>query len=162
MNSYRSIRKTDCSENQWKVATLALMVLIVLLTKISPSIDRYFHTNLSEEDYVTNQQCVHSGEIGWCHGPFNCGSYPDLRIFRLRLNKLLLESNEKAIADRGYRDGVCVTPDKNPKNEELNRIRARGETANGRLTSFLFFRIVFDTTIQRMELASTQFCLCFN
>ena len=80
--------------------------------------------------------CIHSGEIVWCHGPFKCGSYPDLRIFRLRLKNLLIESNEKAIADRGYRDEVCVTPDSNPRNEQLSRIRARGEAANGRLKNF--------------------------
>ena len=29
--------------------------------------------------------CIHSGEIVWCHAPFKCGSYPDLRIFRLKV-----------------------------------------------------------------------------
>ena len=59
--------------------------------------------------------CVHSDEIVWCHGPISCGNYAYLSIFRLRLKKLLLNSNEKAIADSGYRDEVCITPDTNPE-----------------------------------------------
>lgn len=42
---------------------------------------------------------VNGGNIFWAYGPFPCGPFIDLRIFRLNLRKMLL-SNEKMIADQ--------------------------------------------------------------
>ena len=80
--------------------------------------------------------CATTGEIVWVHGPFPCGSFPDLRIFRLALKGLLQATNEKAIADRGYRDETCITPDSGSNIPVLNRIRAKGETVNRCLKTF--------------------------
>ncbi len=57
--------------------------------------------------------------------------------------KLLQITNEKAVADRGYRDSQRVTPDSHDGVDILNRIRARGETANGRLKNFFVLRNCF-------------------
>ncbi|KAG7361130.1 hypothetical protein IV203_036230 [Nitzschia inconspicua] len=35
--------------------------------------------------------CINTGDIVWFHGPFPCGSHPDLKIFRLGLKKHLLQ-----------------------------------------------------------------------
>ena len=46
--------------------------------------------------------CCKTGKMLWVHCPFPCGLFPDL-IFRLAL-KVVASTNEKAIADTGYRD----------------------------------------------------------
>ena len=80
---------------------------------------------------------ISSGNIVWVNGPFPCGSNTDLMIFRSRLKSSLL-SNEKCIADRGYSDEKCITP-----NNEISAIseitatlRARHETVNRRIKQF--------------------------
>jgi hypothetical protein len=83
--------------------------------------------------------CINSGDIVWFHGPFPCGSFPDLQIFRLGL-KSRLRIGEKVVADRGYRgDPKCTNPDQARSDEhgrEMARVRARHETINGRFTDF--------------------------
>ena len=80
-----------------------------------------------------------SGDVVWIHGPFPCGSWPDINIFRNAL-KNELGDGEKVEADLGYRgepDFVSV-PD---CNSFLNRVgrrqkalaRSRHETLNKRL-----------------------------
>jgi hypothetical protein len=55
--------------------------------------------------------CIQTGKIVAYNGPFECGSWPDLQIFRSKL-KCNLGPGEKVVADRGYRgdDRIC-TPD---------------------------------------------------
>ena len=84
--------------------------------------------------------CIETGEIVWACGPFPCGSYPDVKIFRAFLKNLLDRSNEKAIADGGYRDPTCILP---PGNGVHKRVRARHEAMNGRLTNFFVLRHTF-------------------
>ena len=79
---------------------------------------------------------IYSGKFVWAHGPFPCGSHSDLVIFRSGLKKLLQNANEKAIADKGYRDSHCIIPGMSSNESFTSRIRARHESANGRLKSF--------------------------
>ena len=46
---------------------------------------------------------IASGEIVWTHGPFPCGSFPDLKIFRMGM-KSALTRGERVVADAGYID----------------------------------------------------------
>ena len=81
--------------------------------------------------------CIQTGDIVWVHGPFPCGSWPDLKIFRSSL-KYRLGPGEMVEADAGYpgeprtvrvpRTYVSTT-DRLAK----ERARARHETVNKRL-----------------------------
>ena len=107
--------------------------------------------------------CATTGEVVWVHGPFQYGSFPDLRIFRLARKCLLQATNEKAIADRGYRDEMCITPDSGSNNAVLNRIRAKGETVNSHFKNvFSFFPIVLDTILPNIAYVSMLSSLFFN
>jgi len=81
--------------------------------------------------------CISTGHIVWAHGPFPCGTYPDLRVFRLRMKGKLLP-DEKVVADSGYRDSACIQEDDVVGEEKrLHSIaRARHETVNRRLKQF--------------------------
>jgi len=46
--------------------------------------------------------CIQTGDIVWINGPFPCGSWPDVNIFRRNLIHMLLPG-EKVEADKGYR-----------------------------------------------------------
>lgn len=89
---------------------------------------------------------INTGDIVAFHGPFPCGSFPDLKIFRLGI-KPLLGPGEKVIADRGYRgDTRTCTPDNhlNLKHRQaMKRARARHETINGRLKKWRILKDVF-------------------
>jgi len=80
-------------------------------------------------------------KTGWIvsyNGPFQCGSWPDLKIFRSRLKQWLL-LGEKVVADRGYRVGSRIChPDygTEEQQEAMNTARARHETVNGRLKTW--------------------------
>lgn len=83
---------------------------------------------------------IQTGWIVWVHGPYPCGSYSDLAIFRLKL-KGLLQDAEKVLADGGYKDGVngkTVNPNGlNDWDQYMKKVaRARHETINGKLKSF--------------------------
>lgn len=89
---------------------------------------------------------VNTGDIVWFNGPFPAGSFPDLKIFRIKL-RLQLSPGEKVIADRGYRgDTKVCTPD-NANNtahgKAMNRARARHETINRRLKTWRSLKQVF-------------------
>jgi hypothetical protein len=83
--------------------------------------------------------CINTGDIVWIHGPFPCGSHPDLKIYRLGLKTKLLRG-EKVVADRGYRgDRTVVTPFtavSDNHTREMEVARARHETVNGRFTTW--------------------------
>ena len=80
---------------------------------------------------------VTTGYIVWVHGPYPCGSHPDVRIFRLKLKNKLLPS-ERVIADQGYRDNRCdYLPDDLAFPDKLYfKCRARHENANKRIKQF--------------------------
>lgn len=84
--------------------------------------------------------CIQTGWIVWVNGPYPCGRWPDIKIFRHKLIHKL-ENHEKVEADLGYRgqpDSVrtphsaCSMADKRASGQA----RARHETINGRLKSF--------------------------
>ena len=70
----------------------------------------------------------------WVYGPFPCGRYADLTIFKMGL-KLLLSDGEKVLADRGYRDELMLVRDAFSDGQKVYyaRYRARHETVNRRL-----------------------------
>ncbi len=80
-----------------------------------------------------------SGDVVWFNGPFACGNWPDLKIFRHGLI-FELDEGEKVEADSGYRgqpDSVC-TPNCNVFINEVGKrqkelVRSRHETLNKRL-----------------------------
>lgn len=90
--------------------------------------------------------CINTGWIVAFNGPFECGSWADLKIFRSRL-KQNLGRGEKVVADRGYRGDVRVChPDSatDPAHcEAMNAARARHETVNGRLKTWKSMKQVF-------------------
>ena len=74
------------------------------------------------------------------NGPFPCGRFPDIKIFKHNLVKEL-SPGEKVEADRGYRnlpDFVRLPEDyvTNSDKRAKNRARARHETMNQRLKQF--------------------------
>ena len=66
---------------------------------------------------------IATGWIVGYNGPFECGSWPDLRISRSRL-KRMLRRHEKVVAPDNARDEA---------QGEMNTVRARHETVNGRM-----------------------------
>ena len=80
--------------------------------------------------------CIKTGHIVWYHGPFPCGAFPDLKIFRLKLKECLLPG-EKVIADQGYKGEFRVCTKLNAEDEihkkSMSVARARHETVNRRL-----------------------------
>jgi hypothetical protein len=45
---------------------------------------------------------IQTGDIVWVNGPFPCGEFPDIKIFRLGLKTKLRYLEEKVEADDGY------------------------------------------------------------
>lgn len=79
---------------------------------------------------------VNGGDIVWVAGPYPCGAYPDLRIYRDQLKRRLLPT-EKVIADNGYRDPTALLQSEAGEFESFHRmVRARHEGVNGRLKRF--------------------------
>lgn len=91
---------------------------------------------------------IDEGNIIWANGPFQCGSWPDVVIFRSQLKQRLLP-DEKVLADRGYGDAKCVyeIPGRGARYSSL--LRARHETLNGRLKNFAILRGCFRHPLER-------------
>jgi DDE superfamily endonuclease len=83
--------------------------------------------------------CIRTGWIVWVNGPFPCGRWPDINIFRNNL-VFKLGLGEMVLADGGYRDGrvFCDTPNgfNTPEQYVKSVARARHETVNGRFKRF--------------------------
>ena len=82
------------------------------------------------------------GLLVWLNGPFPCGEWPDINIFRNCLQSFL-DEGERVEADNGYRGSgpwyvKCPANIGNPTaNLEMqNRVRSRHETVNGRFKSW--------------------------
>jgi hypothetical protein len=78
--------------------------------------------------------CIQTGDIVWTYGPFPCGRFPDIKIFRHRLINLL-PPGEKVEADAGYRgERAKIRVPADYLNEADRRAkagaRARHETVN--------------------------------
>ncbi len=52
---------------------------------------------------------IGQGNIIWVHGPWPCGKFLDLRIFRIE-TKGAFDEEEKVVGDKGYGDEKCITP----------------------------------------------------
>ena len=87
------------------------------------------------------------GDIVWTNGPFPCGPWPDLSIFRAGLmNKL--RQGEKVEADKGYpgqADKVRMPRDFDNLDDKMKKQRARSrqETVNRRFKQFKILKHEF-------------------
>ena len=83
--------------------------------------------------------CIQSGDIVWTHGPFACGAWPDINIFRAKL-KRMLAPRELVVADKGYRGDKSVRIPSaccsHADHRAMNKALARHETVNRRLKQF--------------------------
>eukprot|EP00171_Calliarthron_tuberculosum_P023605 IDg23605t1 len=120
---------------------------------------------------------LHTGHIVWTNGPFPCGAWSDLRIFRYSM-KHALQSGETVIADGTYKDPQCVLPQQSTTLSALHSIaRARHETCNRRFKQFgalgqrfrhnlrkhgICFRSVVNLTQLMIENGYPLFALVFN
>lgn len=96
---------------------------------------------------------IRGGDIVWINGPYACGSWPDISIFRERLIHLL-RPGEMVEADRGYRGEPTKirTPIDARNRRERKRkaiARARHETCNRRFKQFGILKQVFRSNISR-------------
>lgn len=84
--------------------------------------------------------CIQTGWIVWVNGPYPCGEWPDLKIARGNIMRMMLPG-EMFLADGGYRDGhiMADTPTGINNDEQYMKqcARARHETINKRLKQFL-------------------------
>ncbi len=83
--------------------------------------------------------CIQTGWICWIFGPFACGKWSDLKIFRVGLKTKLIP-RERVEANGGYRGDICVSdPDDSANMRESwmkSAARARHETVNRRFKQF--------------------------
>ena len=82
--------------------------------------------------------CILTGDIVWIHGPFPCGRFPDISIFRDSLMSHL-DAGERVEADDGYigehpQHVKCPAGFANPAETKhmQSRVRSRQETINKR------------------------------
>jgi hypothetical protein len=95
--------------------------------------------------------CILTGEIVWINGPFPCGDWPDITIFRHDL-KHFLGVGERVEADDGYVGEDPLTT-KVPSSgvhfhgeamlKMRQRVRSRHETVNKRIKQFTIVRETF-------------------
>lgn len=75
---------------------------------------------------------IQGGDIVWINGPFPPGAFPDISIFRKALKEVLLEHNEMAEGDRGYRGEPQLVRTPVDGSVMQMRVRSRHETVNKR------------------------------
>ena len=100
------------------------------------------------------------GHLVWIHGPFPCGQWPDVSIFRNCL-KSFLDKNERVEADDGYigeEPISCKTPGgfysrSEDVDDARRRLRSRHETANARIKYYGICSQTFRHELQRHGLA---------
>ena len=100
--------------------------------------------------------CIQTCDIVWLNGPYPCGEFNDIKIFKDKLQKKLLP-NEKVEADGIYRgvDGVRSKGDFSSKSDLRAKAIARShhETINGRLKSWACLREVWRHPLEKHEIA---------
>ena len=96
--------------------------------------------------------CIATGCIVHTLGPFPCGHWSDISIFRFGVKKLLLP-NECVIADKGYRfDEKCLTPLDFTDLQTLHAMsvtRARHEGINGMLKDWKILKDTYRHSLQK-------------
>ena len=103
---------------------------------------------------------VETAKIVWTNGPWPCGAFSDLLIFRTGLKKML-DIDEFVVGDRGYADERCVQPPgaQHHLHHTLAAIRARHESLNERLKNFFVLKRRFR---HRLSLHSDCFYAVLN
>ena len=100
--------------------------------------------------------CIRTGEVVSYTGPFECGTWPDLNIFRAFL-KRRLGPCEHVVADLGYQGDPKVITSRQYKNFEhqftMNVARARHETFNARLKAWGILKQIFRHDINKHNIA---------
>ena len=98
---------------------------------------------------------IQGGDIVWINGPFPCGSWPDIKIFRERLMHALPQG-EKAEADMGYRGEPTKIdlPEENIFGSNIQReakalVRSRHETCNRRFKQWNSLSLVFRHNLKK-------------
>lgn len=90
--------------------------------------------------------CIQTGDIVWINGPFKCGRWNDLMIFRRNLKAKLLP-DEMVETDRGYQgDPSCRHADIIASMADLiakKRVALRHETVNSDLKKFECLKLVW-------------------
>lgn len=87
--------------------------------------------------------CLRTGFIVWISGPFPCGAWPDLKIFREDLIHYL-EEGEMVEADAGYRGEPARVKLPSDDDDGMGAVaRARHETVNKRLKQWGCLHRVF-------------------
>lgn len=99
---------------------------------------------------------IKGGDIVWTNGPYACGSWPDISIFREKLITMLLPG-EMVEADRGYRGEPTKirTPVDAATDEEKamkSRARACQETANKRFKQFNILKHTFRHDLKKHKM----------
>ena len=98
--------------------------------------------------------CIKSGYIVWLHGPFPCGRYNDIMIFRHCLSDSL-DRGERVECDDGYRGEApsqCVVPKhawtrNSAWAKQSGLVRARHEIINKRLKDYKCLKDFFVTLL---------------
>lgn len=92
--------------------------------------------------------CIRTGFVVWKHGGYPCGTYPDLKLAREAYVDSL-NSNEKTLADKGYKDTRYFIL-KNNENSHLHKlIMARHETVNKRIRQFFVLKYTFRHNLKK-------------
>jgi hypothetical protein len=109
--------------------------------------------------------CILTGDIVWINGPFPCGDWPDIVIFREQL-KHFLDPNERVEADDGYvgEDPHAVKVPSSTVHQHdaqqlamRQRVRSRHETVNNRIKQF---KVVAETFRHDLRLHGDCFYAC--
>ena len=98
---------------------------------------------------------IQTGDIVWVNGPFPCGAFADITIFREKLKAVLESVGERAEADGGY-DGEPMLIDLptegcfSGKRQKYikQRVRSRHETLNRRFKQFFCLQRCFRHNIK--------------
>lgn len=85
---------------------------------------------------------IRSGDMVWAFGGYPCGQYPDLLLAREAF-VLALNDNEVAMADKGYKDPLFITPRGTQNDCRHKLIMSRHETVNKRLRQFKILKMEF-------------------
>lgn len=90
---------------------------------------------------------ISTGDIVHINGPFPCGNYPDITIFRSKLRGML-QDGEMVEADKGYRGEyyhvrMTVDYDGDDERRMKEKVLARHETVNRRFKQFGALKQVF-------------------
>lgn len=99
--------------------------------------------------------CIQTGDIVWVNGPFRCGSWPDLLIFKTYLQHRL-EPHEFVEADGTYRHPKCRLPDayvSEADKRAKDDARHRHEGINGFFKAFGVLKQIF-----RHDLRTHAYC----